>query len=480
MSNDQPSDWRNTSIRPAQRISLGNVEVPKTEETEESSSGRLNAKVELQRLEVKSDHKRSPLPSPSELNENVSEGVIPIGWPPPRLNLREDANSSSSLNKGLGDSFNDPRRPIEPWEAPLQLIEQARRGRENSAAQQTDSGAREDTRPPSELSRELMPERTPNHNFTPPPPPPGSETRQAPVIPTMGTSTLAIDSQDGPSAGSRRGQKSESKMGPIYLIGALALCGITVGGALLWPSSKPAPTPSAAVAVVSPKPEASESTSPEVQPTATPEAKPSASPAVEPSASSSPVAHRLPGQETPKALETPKADSSPKVSLSPSPLASSPTPSKTPIPVPETPKTFSLNVLIDSKAKECQVFVLGKSDPKVRIQKDAQHATSFENLPKGTYRLKVLAKGYLDYEKQFSLPADKKLAARLEKIPPAPVAQPNRPEPAPNRPAYQAPPPRYTPPAYVPPPPRYDPPPRYNPPPPRYSPPQRHELPSNM
>lgn len=468
MSKDQPSDWRNTSIRPGQRISLGNVDVPKTEESEEEpSSGRLNAKVELQRLEVKPEHRRSPLPSPSELPESMVEGVIPIGWPPPRLNLKDEGATPSGVGRGLADNFNDPRRPIEPWEAPLQLIEQARR-RESSVGQQAESEAQTRQSSASPYARTEPVERVPNHSFTPPPPLPGNEPRPSAALPTMGTSTLAIDNPDEPRRPKTGG---DSKKGPIYLVGALALCGLTVGGALMWPSKKP-------VALASASPTARSAATPSAAPTVAEEP---------PSPSASAAPRQLPGQVSaspspaPVVAETPSEDPSPdeSASASPAPITASPSPvaSKTPTPVAESPKTFSVKVQIESKAKDHQVFVLGKSNPKLRLQKDAKGSISFENLPKGTYRLKVLAKGYLDYEKPFTLPADQKLAAQLEKIPPPqPAAEPRRPDPAPDRPAYSEPPPRYTPPAYVPPPPRYDPPPpRYNP-----APPQRHELPSNM
>lgn len=418
---------------------------------------------------MKPEHRRTPLPSPSELPESMVEGVIPIGWPPPRLNLKDEA-PPSAVGRGLVDNYNDPRRPIEPWEAPLQLIEQARRGRESSQGQQAKNEASVHQPDPSPYARTEPVERVPNHSFTPPPPLPGSEPRPSAPLPTMGTSTLAIENPDEPRRAKARG---DSKKGPIYLVGALALCGLTVGGALLWPSKKPLALASA---------------SPTARPA--PLASPSAAATVAeepPTASASAAPHQLPGQASaspsppPAASETPDGDPSPdeSASASPAPISASPSPvaSKTPAPVAETPKTFSVKIQIESKAKDHQVFVLGKSDPKLRLQKDAKGSISFENLPKGTYRLKVLAKGYLDYEKPFTLPADQKLAAQLTKVPPPqPAAEPRRPDPAPERPAYSEPPPRYTPPAYVPPAPRYDPPPpRYNP-----APPQRHELPSNM
>lgn len=443
MANNDPSEWRTSSVQPRQKISLDEPVASEQAEPDKPERG-----IQLQRLETKTPSSRSPLPLPNELSESPGQPVVPVGWPPPRLNLGESGESITRPSQVVNRAA--AARSVEAWEAPLQLIEQSRKNKGSEAGNGPSSS--------SVAAGTVQPAAPPlpvNPNWQKPVqeaptawPEPDPETEPPSVVyppPPEMTKTEVVLTDDPPA---RKGKS------PIPLMGALGACGLVIGTILFWPPGHK----SAAQTTKSPQLSASNnpagySASPVAsvpQPSRTPEVLASATPTPEVSASPN-VVETPPGSSSPVAtLPTPTA--SPESSATPAEIAAKPEqpkPSATP-----KPQTYDLAVKIEGQGKR-KVFVLGEKG--VRLEKEATNQASFAGLKPGHYRLKVLSSGYLDYEKSFDVPATKTLTAQLQKIPSEPVyhqpsSQSAQSAPAAPAPAYTRP---YNPPAYSPPPVRY-------------------------
>lgn len=431
-------------------------------------------KIEIQRLELKGERGAAPVaatppaipprptnpppaaaPRPTSPTGRSGEtppqdvsGVVPRGWPPPRVTSRTDEEA--------------PPRPAErpPEERPAAAVRDA-----------GESGGRYLPGPetPAAMSRGRVDPGRPASARPPLGPPPELDE-------PAGRGPLESDSQASWGAGGGRarsaaapvGPTANSKKGPVLLVSAFAAVLI---GVLLFPSGKSpvaAHTPMASAsegppgligqaggASATPSLAPSDSESPADEPDRpVRNMRPSASPSVAPvAAAATPKPAVTP---TVAAVSTPLPSLTPSVSPSPAetPVADKPTPKPKPKPVEEPParaeeafnvvhvfvKPASLQSNV-SLAGPDKIFEQGAGD--IRLQPDK----------KGTYKLKVSANGYQTYTKTLKVDGTHNIQVTMERNPappppveyhePAPAAQPYQ---APAQ-QYQAPAPAYYPPA---------------------------------
>lgn len=416
-------------------------------------------RIEFQRLELKGDKAKGPgvtipprptpappqaappppaqAPKTADLPEDVS-GVVPRGWPPPRVSLKADEETSASDSgsrflPGPPDAasrgLNRPARSAEPARVALGPLVETElvglRGPMDTDAQATWSAD------------------SPGSASPPSPPRPNARNRVAPP----------------------------SKKGPALLIAAFtAVLGVVV----MWPPAKRSTQASNTTSVTT---ESSESPGPlaaalpDVKPTPKP-VKPVAKPSATPRPS---VAVATPRQQTapavePRPMATPKpVVAAPLASATPAPEASatatprpvaaapvkpSPTPKFTPQPAVEEPPArseetyYSVRVFVTPTDIESKVYLVNSA---TRYMDQGRGTVRLQPDKKGTYMLKVISAGYETFSKEIKVNGEHKLAVRLEKIPPPPP--PPVYEAAPAAPAPYDPGPAPAPAPYYPPPP---------------------------
>lgn len=376
----------------------------------------------------------APAPSseaPDKPPNDVS-GVVPRGWPPPRVSLKADeeaAESAESASRFLPGPEPGGSRP------PL-----SRPARAN--APKVDLGA-----PPDESA-------------------PGRGPMEAEPVASWSSEPDAQPEpvqEEAPRSRGRtrpRSAAAPNKRASALLVGGFAAVLLVV---LFWPPrSSKSPGESSPTVAVEPGGESPVAVIDTPEP-GTPVEVPSETMTAQPAVSATPAATSTPKPLLPDLFghkkepsATPRPVANHTASASPTPVAVKPIPVKTPVvstpsprptpapvvavasptpppkpPVEEPPAKapdtyYSVRVYVTPASVDSKVYLVNSG---ARFFEEGRGSVRLQPSKKGTYRLKVIAPGYETFEKEVKVEGEHNLAVRLEKIPPPP------------EPVYQPPPP---------------------------------------